>query len=289
MGYQVYKGEEHFHQYQNIVRSRVLTSLSVLTKSALQITLQSTIIMITWDKDNLFHHIYQMLSVSFSLLTLAKSCADHHYFESNGKKITAHTPYGQKIKRLFFNLAQIFIRGFIIALLGGYLQGLITLFISIMIIINYIIANKIIQSDGSKHIWTAFAAVLLPTCFASRDTFENKEPSFGMKMFSRFYRYNAVVFFFLFGVIALITSNFIIRYTTNISTFTCNNYPFLSYDVTCGAPSAFSDQVFDLPAPHSWFYFLGNLLIILLALVHVVLVFMEEFCIRDFNKIIPIV
>ena len=89
--YQIFKGEEYFHKYENIARSRVLTSLSVLTKSALQITLQSTIIMITWDKDNLFHHIYQMASVSFSLLTLAKSCADHHYFESSGKNITGGT------------------------------------------------------------------------------------------------------------------------------------------------------------------------------------------------------
>jgi len=258
-GYQVYKGEKNFKKYENTARSRVLTSLSNLTKSALQITLQTTILMISWNKDNLPSHIYQMISVSFSLLTLAKSCADHHYFESNGKNIEAHTPYGQKIKRLLF----------------------------IMIILNYIIAQIIIKSDGSKHIWTAFSAVLLPTCFASRDTFANKDPSFGKKMFAKFYRYNSVLFFFLFGVVALITTNFIIRYT-DMSTFTCDNYPFLSHDPDCQKSSLLSNPIFDLPPPHSWFYFLGNLLVIVLAMLHVVLVFMEEFCIRDFTKVVAI-
>ena len=154
---------------------------------------------------------------------------------------------------------------------------------------DFIIANKIIESDGSKHVWTAFSAVLLPTCFASRDRFVNREHNFGQNMFSRFYRYNSVAFFFIFGVIALITNNFIIRFT-NISTFTCDNFPFLSHNSTCGTPpSPFSHEILDLPAPHSWFYFLGNLLIIVLALLHVVMVFMEEFCIRDFKKVVPIV
>jgi hypothetical protein len=153
-----------------------------------------------------------------------------------------------------------------------------------MVIVNYITAIIIIKSDGSKHIWTAFSAVLLPTCFASRDTFKNKDPSFGKKMFAKFYRYNSVFFFFVFGVIALITSNFIIRYT-DMSTFTCDNLPFLSYDATCETHNSFPNQIFDLPAPHSWFYFLGNLLVVFLALLHVVLVFMEEVCIRDFSKV----
>ena len=85
--YQVYKGEEHFLKYENIARSRVLTSLSVLTKSAIQLGLQTTIIMIRWDKNTITNHVYQMISVSISLIGLAKSCADHHYFESSGKNV----------------------------------------------------------------------------------------------------------------------------------------------------------------------------------------------------------
>ena len=65
-----------------------LNSLSVLTKSALQLMLQTTIVMITWDQDDIMLHIYRMVSVFFSVLVLAKSCTDHHYFESSGKNIT---------------------------------------------------------------------------------------------------------------------------------------------------------------------------------------------------------
>merc|ERR1711936_801523 len=67
-GYMVYKGEDHFLKYENIARSRVLNSLSVLTKSALQLTLQTTIVMITWDQDDIMLHIYRMVSVFFSVL-----------------------------------------------------------------------------------------------------------------------------------------------------------------------------------------------------------------------------
>lgn len=286
-GYQLCKGEKHYKLYKNVARSRVLNSLSHLTKSAAQLTLQATILMITWGEYSLLHHIYQVFSITFSLLSLSKSCTDHHYFESSGKDITAHTPYGQTLKRLLFNILHILSRAFIIALLAGYLQFFILLFISIMVIVNYITANILIKTDGSKHIWTAFSAVLLPTCFASRETFKDKNPSFGKKMFARFYRYNAAFFFFIFGVAALVTTNCIIRYTS-ISNFTCDNYPFLSYDVDCSTSSSFANPIFDLPPPHSWFYFLGNLLVITLGLLHVVTVFVEEYCIRDYSVVAPV-
>jgi len=284
--YQVYKGEEHFLRYENIARSRVLTSLSVLTKSAIQLGLQTTIIMIRWDKSTLSNHVYQMISVSISLISLAKSCADHHYFEGSGKNVQAHTPYGQKIKRLLFNTQQILIRGFVIALLAGYLQFFTLVFLFSMVILNYIIANIFIQSEGSKHFWTAFSAVLLPTCFASRDALKDKDPSFGRKMFARFYRCNSLVFFLVFGIAGLLTTNFIIRFT-DMSYFTCINLPFLSFDKNCSKSSPFSSPIFNLPPPHAWFYFLGNLLVILLSLVHVFLIFIEEICIRD-SRIISV-
>ena len=193
------------------------------------------------------------------------------------------------LKRFLFNILHILTRGIIIALLGSYLQFFILLFIFLMVLVNYITANILIKTDRGKHIWTAFAAVLLPTCFASRDTFKNKDPSTGKKIFARFYRFNAVFFFFIFGVAALLTTNFLIRYTS-ISSFTCDNYPFLSYDpeLACPTSSSFPNPIFDLPSPHSWFYFLGNLMVITLALLHVVLVYMEEFCIRDFSLVGPV-
>ena len=162
-------------------------------------------------------HIYRMVSVFFSVLVLAKSCTGHHYFESSGKNITAHTLYGQILKRFLLNI----------------------IFIFLMVIANFIAATIIIKSDTSKYIWISFAGVLLPTCFVSRDSFKNKDSSFGRKMFLRFYQYNGVLFFFIFGVAALITTNFIIRYTS-VSSFNCDN---------CPRSAALSSPVFDPPPP----------------------------------------
>ena len=39
----IIRGEEHFTQFENIARSRVLSSLTVLTKSCMQLTLQVTV------------------------------------------------------------------------------------------------------------------------------------------------------------------------------------------------------------------------------------------------------
>ena len=83
------RGEETFTQFENIARSRVLTSLTVLTKSCMQLTLQATIMMITWYNDNndVLYHSYQLTSVCLSTLIIAKTCADHHYFEISGKSV----------------------------------------------------------------------------------------------------------------------------------------------------------------------------------------------------------
>jgi len=50
------KGENNFLRYKTLARSRVLNSLSVLTKSALQLTLQVTIMMITWRYSKMAFH-----------------------------------------------------------------------------------------------------------------------------------------------------------------------------------------------------------------------------------------
>ena len=81
------RGEEKFNQFETLARSRVLNSLSVLTKSALQLTLQATILMVTWRWDNLPYHATQLCSVAISTVIIAKSCADHHYFDTSGKNV----------------------------------------------------------------------------------------------------------------------------------------------------------------------------------------------------------
>ena len=93
------KGEETFTQFENLARSRVLSSLSVLTKSCMQLTLQATIMMITWTsfESDVGLHSYQLASVCLSALIIAKSCADHHYFETSGKCVKGETENGLEL------------------------------------------------------------------------------------------------------------------------------------------------------------------------------------------------
>ena len=109
--YQLYKGESNFLIFKNVARwltsikkhillaimfrSRVLNSLSVMTKSALQISLQTSILMITWNQDGrnyvqpyiTYIHTYRLLNVVLAVLVLASSATDHHYFGASGKNV----------------------------------------------------------------------------------------------------------------------------------------------------------------------------------------------------------
>ena len=50
--------------------------------------MQATIMMITWYSNNdVVYHSYQLTSVCLSAVIIAKSCADHHYFETSGKSV----------------------------------------------------------------------------------------------------------------------------------------------------------------------------------------------------------
>ena len=80
----------------------------------------------------------------------------------------------QRVKRLCFNILHILCRCLVIALLGGYLQFFILVFLFLMVGLNFILANLLIKTDRTKHIWTAFAGVLLPKCFISRDSVTKK-------------------------------------------------------------------------------------------------------------------
>ena len=179
------------------------------------------------------------------------------------------------------NILHIALRGLVIALLAVYLQFFIILIMILMIISNYILASFIITTiDKSKNIWTSFASVLLPKCFVSRETLEGKESNFGPKMFEKFYKLNAILFLLIFSIIGLIIANVIIR-LSDINDFNCENLPFLSFIEGCD--SYFSDPVFNLPLPHSWFYFLGNILIISFSIIDVILTYLEGYLIDDFN------
>jgi len=275
----VCRGEEKFNQFQTLARSRVLSSLSVLTKSALQLCLQVTILMITWLKhDSLPYHTYQLASIGLSTLIIAKSCADHHYFEISGKNVRVRSPYCQLIVRMSFNILHILFRGAVLGLLASYLHYLSVAFIGVMILANYIASNVIIKTDGSKHFWTAFAAVLLPNCFISRDTVEKIEKQETRRKFKMFYKVNSLLFFFLIGVGALVAANCLIFLTDFIS-FNCSNLPILSYDPSqnCPASSPIKDLKFPTSVPpHSGFLYFGTAGVFVLCLLHVCLVFIEE-------------
>ena len=197
------------------------------------------------------------------------------------------TPYGQMVRRLLFNILHILFRGFVIALLASYLQYLALAVIGLMVIANYITSNILIKTDGSKHIWTAFASVLLPNCFISRVTLEDKSAKDAQRLFTKFYRFNSIIFLIIIGIGALVSTNCIIS-LTSLSTFNCNNYPFLSYDqdLACPPSSPFTTPISSFPSPHSWFYLLGNLSVLSLSLLHVFLVFIEgKVCGRDYSPV----
>ena len=130
---------------------------------------------------------------------------------------------------MVLNIFHIICRGIVLALLASYLHFLSLAFIGAMVICNYIISNIIIKTDGSKHFWTAFASVLLPNAFISRDTVGVVGRQKTRELFQCFYKANAVLFLCLIGIGALITTDCLITLTDFIK-YNCNNYPFLSYD-----------------------------------------------------------
>jgi len=285
------KGESHFLRYENAARSRVLNSLSVLTKSALQLGLQTYIIMSTWHKPHESSEssalggsweskiVPPILSAAFSLLMLAKSGTDHHYFESSGKDVHARPAYTSYLGRLLCNIFHLLARTLVSALLASYLQALSFIFVVVMVIINFVTATVILRTNRAKNVFTCFAATLLPTCFVARDTIKGKEvedPKCGPKLFARFYKYNSVQFL-LVSTIALVTSCLTLRFSPNLPSFTCENLPLLSVDPQCQHNIFSSGNLLGMtPERHSWLFLLGSILVLLLSSLDTILVFFTE-------------
>jgi len=244
--------------------------------------------MLTWynENNNIFYHSYQLASIGLSTLIIAKSCTDHHYFEVSGKAVRERSPYCQLILRMVLNIFHIICRGIVLALLASYLHYLSLAFIGAMVIGNYIISNIIIKTDGSKHFWTAFASVLLPNAFISRDTVSIVGRQKTRELFQTFYKANSVLFLILIGIGALITTNCLITLTDFIQ-YNCNNLPFLSYDKDCPSTSPFNQPLSPfLPLPHSWFFIIGNAGVFFLSFLHLILVFLGESCLtKDYEQV----
>ena len=271
--YQLSQGEANFMKFENVARSRVLNSLSVLTKSAVQVVLQTSIMMVTWHHHQAWLNVYRLCNVGLALIVLSGAATNHHYFVSRAKNIRAdrEVKLSRRFLRFLFNILHLLCRGFVISLLASYLHFLIIIFICLMIITNFTIALFTVQSmDASKHLLTAVGSVLLPKCFVSRDSLENKPVQYGAKMFERYYRLNSINFFLVFSVLGLITANCVIRWT-DINTFPCDVLPFLSENPQCE----------DTSAQHSLFYLLGNILVVFCSALSLVLVHLQELVIRD--------
>ena len=72
-----------------VIRHRVLSSLGTLTKSACQLILQTSIMMVTWHLEDTktLLHVYRTTNIVFSAMMLARSATINHYFVSSGKNV----------------------------------------------------------------------------------------------------------------------------------------------------------------------------------------------------------
>jgi len=252
----------------------------------------------TWSNISIFWRVYILVSALFSCIMLSKATSDHHFFESSAKNHRVTPPYSLRVKKFFLTFIHIFLRGYIISFLAGYLQFISLGFIGLMVLVNYIAANILLSiSNGSKHFITAAAAVLVPTCFVSRESLVDLPAHKAKKLFTRFYKWNTVIFFLIFGVAALASTDAILL-LTNIIKFTCSNLPFLSFDTENNCPSdsifkeslpGYSDLTEILPAAHVWFFTIGNLFVLFFALLDLVIISLEEKCCqRQYQPVNPL-
>ena len=176
-------------------------------------------------------------------------------------------------------------------MLAAYLHLYILPLLSLMVAVNFLTAICVLKTKLSKHLKTAFAAVLLPTCFVFKK--DIKSFGLGQKLFSKFYKVNSV-FFFVVSACGLIVSNLFLNFTTLLR-YDCNNLPVLSYNETVPCPKesilAGASSPFDgiLDPVHAWFTVIGSSLILGLGILHVILVFIEDMsCNQNYTPVHPI-
>ena len=149
----------------------MLSSLGTLTKSACQLILQTSIMMVTWHLEDTktLLHVYRTANIIFSAMMLARSATINHYFVSSGKNVQGKVAilkqkntkkyvsaeklvkFSKKFKRWVFNILHVSMRGFVISLLASYLQFFIIAILGLMVLSNYILANCLIISSDRYH------------------------------------------------------------------------------------------------------------------------------------------
>jgi len=258
------RGKNSFNKFSTLARSHILNNMTVLTKNCMQLILQGTIFLVRWNYNmtsfnkpqEIPNQLNQIFSIIVSTIMIAKTCADHYYFEKSGKNVSLGVGKGRKIKRMLLNIVNIILRGGSMALLFSMIHFFSMIFLFVFVVSNYVMAKLIVNTqDESKHIWTAFGAILLPNCFISKDTVENIGKGRTEKWFKRFLVANSWLFFILFGIIGVSTI--------------CG----LSYTDMINYRSSPASR-----EPTSGEYWMINSIILLCSLLHAVLVTVVEVC-----------
>ena len=144
--------------------SVVLTSLQAQTESAVQLVLQTRIMMITWTTFGT--NWLQLASALSSLFMLSKVNKDHHYYELSGK-----TKLPRNLKTLlphFVYLVIIASRTFVIALCIAYARFWSMVPLVVYLAFTGITASFTLKTDRGKNFWTTFTSIMGPTCYVAR-------------------------------------------------------------------------------------------------------------------------
>ena len=173
---------------------RMLKSLQSFSENAGQIVLQGYIMIRTWQSPN--ENWLQMACIILGVLTLSKSCAEHHYHEVSAKEEipgVAHI-----IVSFFYYCAHVIVRCLAYSVMFAHFGPFGTILGGVQFLANLLLAHLILTENFFvKTFWTGVASLVAPICFASRHAVHSYEQSYrssAEKKFQKFYHWNCGVF-----------------------------------------------------------------------------------------------
>jgi len=207
---------------ENRSMSVVLTGLQSQTESAVQLVLQTRIMMITWTSFG--NNWLQLASALSSLVMLSKVCKDHHYYDLSGK---TELPRNHKtIFPFLIYLITIASRTFVIALCIAYARfwSMVPLFV--FLVLTGLTAHCCLKTNRGKNLWTTFTSVLAPVCYVAKDDVKRlPDPP---KRFYVYYMLNSL-WFLTVGVGTAFAIYFgLEKSIIGLSGYGCDYTPFLS-------------------------------------------------------------
>jgi len=230
-----FAGPKHFDRYKVKARSKVLNSISTLTKSPLQLLIQITIVLLEWKKDDGFQHFYQTTSLVVHGIILTFHLTENYLFQVTGKGLEkiANVEFVQNIMRVTFcNMIYILARLLVFSFLLMY--GRTPCFVSVgfvFVVSNFLLAWWTLRTKPYKNCFTAFAAIIVPGgIFFSRDTFQSRERT--QEKFKTFSFWNSIIFLAIV-TLALFVMLMIYIFVPDYYKFTCDNIPPFTYSTEC--------------------------------------------------------